>query len=275
MNNGQYDVSYGGAAEGAPKVSPNLQAATIDAFTKNRTATPETESIRGVAVVATSTDHVTTVAAAGGGGTAGVDIAGSAFVPSTTTNAFIGAGANVNQAGGSAGQTVLVAAGADYYHLGVGGALTGAASVAIAPGADVTLATNHTSAYIDSSGVVSSAKQDGAGDGHPGRGHCLVRRRPERRSALPPSPARLRKLSLNDQTLAYIGDFATVDAGGNVLVAARDDSGSSMLDGTAALGFGAVGVGGLGQDQPDHQGYGKPTSSSSPSSARWPRARHP
>ena len=58
-------------------------------------------------------------------GDAGVNIAGSAFVPSTTTNAFIGAGANVNQAGGSAGQTVLVAAGADYYHLGVGGALTG------------------------------------------------------------------------------------------------------------------------------------------------------
>ena len=50
--------------------------------------------------------------------------------------------------------------------------------------------------------------------------------------------------TLNDHTYAYLGNSAQVDAGGNVLVAAQDVTGSSMLDGTVALGFEGVGVGG-------------------------------
>src|SRR5262249_51262210 len=90
VENGRFDPSYSGAAVGAPTINSNQQASAIAAFTKNRVLTPETESIQGVAIVATSTDHETTVAASvGGGGLAGINIVGSVLVPITTTKAYI------------------------------------------------------------------------------------------------------------------------------------------------------------------------------------------
>ena len=217
------------------------------ALTKNRVVTPETESISGVAVVATSTDHVTTVGASGGGGGAdGINIAGSAFVPITTTQAFIGANAHINQAAGNntnanANQSVLVAAGSDYYHLGVAGEVSVSGGVSVDPGAELSIATNHTIAFIDSSALVAArhdvqvmASQGGAivsfAGGLSVGGDAVA--------------GSVSVFSLNDQVLAYIGASAQVNAGGNVLIAARDDTGSSMVDGTIALGFAALGVGG-------------------------------
>ncbi len=247
VDNGVYNASYSGAATGAPSISSSLQASTMAALTKNRVVTPETESIRGVAIVATSTDHVTTVAASGGGGGIdGINIAGSAFVPTTTTQAFIGANAHINQAAGNntnanANQSVLVAAGSDYYHLGVAGEVSVSGGVSVDPGAELTIATNHTKAFTDSSALVAArrdvqvmASQGGAivsfSGGLSVGGNAVA--------------GSVSVFSLNDQTLAYIGASAQVNAGGNVLVAARDDTGSSMVDGTIALGFAAVGIGG-------------------------------
>jgi hypothetical protein len=120
-----------------------------------------TTTIRGLAVVATSNDLVMTYSATGGGGEVGASIAGSAFVPNSTTEAWIGSGAQVNESGlvGNAAQSVLVAAGADYYHLGVGGALTLSGTAGFAPGIDLTLAKNTTEAYIGNSAMVA-ANQD-------------------------------------------------------------------------------------------------------------------
>jgi FG-GAP-like repeat/FG-GAP repeat len=247
VNDGQYNVSFSGAAQGAPAINSNLQAATVAAFTKNRTATAATKNVRGVAIVATSTDHLTTVAAAGGGGGAvGVNIAASAVVPKTTTDAFIGAGAHVDQSAANstsanAAQSVLVAAGADYYHLGVAGELSGSGGVSVDPGAELTIASNNTAAYVDSSAQVAArrdvqvvARQGGAIVSFAGGlsvGSAAV-------------AGSVSVFSLNDQTLAYIGAAAKVNAGGNVQIAAQDDTGSSMIDGTVALGFDTVGVGG-------------------------------
>ena len=50
--------------------------------------------------------------------------------------------------------------------------------------------------------------------------------------------------NLTDQTLAYINGSAQVNAGGNVLVAAQDNTGSSMIDGAAGIGLGLAGAGG-------------------------------
>src|SRR5262249_28061946 len=50
--------------------------------------------------------------------------------------------------------------------------------------------------------------------------------------------------TVNNHTWAYVGSSATVNAGGNVRVAARDDTGVTLVAGAAALGLGGVGVGG-------------------------------
>jgi hypothetical protein len=242
VDDGRYNVSYGGSATDAPSIKPNQPASSITAFSENRAITPETEAISGVAIVATSTDHVTTVAAAGSAGLGGVSIAGSAFVPNKTTEAYIGTNAQVNQIAGSAAQSVLVAAGSDYYHLGVGGAVTVALGAGADPGVDLSLVTNTTRADIDASAKVAAVKdvqvmasQSGAivsfAGGLSASGDIGI-------------AGTSSVFSLTDQTLAFINDLAQVNAGGNVLVAAQDNTGSSMIDGAAGIGVGTIGVGG-------------------------------
>jgi hypothetical protein len=100
-------VDTGGGAEVDPAASGQ------------RTLTPGTQTVRGVAVAATNRDDIETYSAAIGGGTVGVAVAAAVNVVNTETNAFISQGAqvNANQAGADAAQTVTVAAGNDFHHV--------------------------------------------------------------------------------------------------------------------------------------------------------------
>jgi hypothetical protein len=221
--------------------------ATGDAFTKLRVVTPDVTNVQGVAVSATASDRVMTEAASLGVSPPGVGVAivGSVYLPTTTTIAYIGQGARLNTGaavGGApaAAQSVLVEAGSDYYHLGVSG--SGAAGLAAAnPGWDVLVSTNVTTAYVDRLAQVNAQKDVKVRASQGGDLVSFVAGLSVGGAAVTGSAA---VVATHDTTIAFIGAGAALNAGGNVLVKADDDTSSSMLAGAAALGFGAVGAGG-------------------------------
>src|SRR5262249_60366824 len=88
-----------------------------------------------------STDDVEQLVIAGSAaGIAAVPVSGSIHVINNHTNAYIDSGAKVNtdqsHPAGS-GQSVLVAAGSDYYHIGLAGAVGGAGVAAVGAGGGV------------------------------------------------------------------------------------------------------------------------------------------
>ena len=105
---------------------------------------------RGISLDATADDNTVTVAAGAGVNTAG--IAASIVVNhiDSTTRASIGGGAQVNtgDASEAAGQSVLVAAGSDYHHLGVTMVLSNSGSVSVGPSAEVPVSMQVTRSYV-------------------------------------------------------------------------------------------------------------------------------
>ena len=193
----------------------------------------------GLAVTASNSDDLVTVGVSGAIGTVAVAIAGSVNVHTTTTKAYINDDARINQvanASAAPGQTVLVAAGSNFRQLGIAGVLA-LGEVGVAPGAEVRIVKINTDAFIgdravvDSQGdvrVVAGASEHyisiavGIAGGLVGIGGAV-------------------SVSLvNVNTHAWIG-VADVDAGGNVLVRATDDTDMTVI--TGALGAGLVGIG--------------------------------
>src|SRR5205823_13209292 len=132
--------------------APNVQGVdsnndgTTDAnpaTTGQRTLTANQTTVQGVAISATNRDDIETYSAAIGGGTVGVAVAAAVNVIDTHTNAYIGAGAHVNddQSGASGAQTVSVAAGSDFHHVALA-AGAGFGAVGVAPGVEVTVLSN-------------------------------------------------------------------------------------------------------------------------------------
>ena len=211
----------------------------------------EYANFRGVSVTATNKDDLETIAITGGGaGTVAVNVGGTVHLITNTTTAHIDANAKVNQdnTGAGSGQTVQVAAGNDYRHMGVAGAASFAGTVAVAPAVDVSIINFTTKAYIDDGALVNAAndieiKAEANEDilsiaaGVAGAGEVAVA-----------GSAAVAKI--NNITEAYIGDDATTDAGGavavangNVLISASDNTDIDMVAGGLAIGVGAVGVG--------------------------------
>jgi hypothetical protein len=214
------------------------------AITKTRTATPNVRLINGVAVTALSQDSVETYAAgAGAGGLLSVPIVAAVNVPIITTSAYIGLGAqlNVNNTGAGANQSVLVAAGSDYYHLGIAGTASQSVGTAVAPGAEVDVVTLNTTAYIASGAKVNAVKDvqifGGAAEylvsaaAGMGQGGTIG------------FAGSVSVVSINDITKAYIGSFATVNAGGNIIISANDTTHTDLIDGAGVQAVG-LGVGG-------------------------------
>jgi hypothetical protein len=249
VRTGTFTASFVTPNSGDPVAPPreHNSDATGDIFTKLRVVTPDTTNVQGVAVSATATDQVRTVAASLGVAPlgVGVSVVGSVYLPTTTTTAYIGQGAKVNTgaaAGGTpaAAQSVLVGAGSDYYHLGVSG--SGAAGLAAAnPGWDVLVSTNVTKAYVDQFAQVNAQRDVKVQASQGGSLVSFVAGLGVGAAAVTGSAT---VVTIHDTTDAFIGAGAQVNAGGNVLVKAKDDTGSSMLVGAAALGIGSVGAGG-------------------------------
>src|SRR5215203_4846896 len=201
---------------------------------------------RGVAVTATNSDDIAVVGVgAGFSGTAAVSLAGAVGVTTVNTSATIGANTQVNcgatcndnVAGANPSQSVRVAAANQYYELGIAASLAIAGSAGIAVPVGVHILDVTTDAFIGSGAQINAANDVlvtadgentlvsvvvGAGGGTVGvAGSVGV-------------------AVLEVTTRARTGS-ATISAGGDVLVAANDDTKLLLIHIGVAGGF--VGVG--------------------------------
>ncbi len=249
-NTGLFDVTYAPYGSSGVGEFPAPDAKTAGVFndpvlTGHRVATPQRQTVRGLAVSATSVNDLLTLAAGGqGAGTLAVPISGAVNIMNDTTTAAIGDGAHVNPqtSGASDEQSVLVAAGSDYGHFGVAGGIGGAGAGAVVPGADITLVTNNTTAKIGSGAEVNAledvtvranAQEDLfsisgtlAGSG----GFSLA--------------GSFSFFNVNNATKSFVDSGAVVKAGGDLQVLANDSTDTDILAGSGALGLGIGGVGG-------------------------------
>jgi hypothetical protein len=243
---GKFDIQFSPRSSIAGIPLPDTTNADFlgeTALTHQRSATAHMESIKGVAVTALSQDAIEAfTATAGGGGVVGVQIVGVVDIPTITTTAYIDTGAqvNANNTSAGAGQSVLVAAGSDFYHFGIAGTASFAGVAAVAPALDLDVIKLTTTAYIGNSAqvnptgdirVVAGAAEylvSGAA-GFGGAGVAGVA------GAVP-------IVYMSNTTRAYIGDSATVHARGNVGLWANDATHTGLIAGAGALG-GVAGVG--------------------------------
>jgi hypothetical protein len=111
-------------------------------------------------VIATNKDDINTFTVSVGGGYVGVGISAGVNVISTTTNAYIGSDAVVNQdtSSAAASQSVLVAAGSDFKHMAVAGTV-GVGAVGVAPAVGVTVLSMTTAATIGAGATVNAKSE--------------------------------------------------------------------------------------------------------------------
>ena len=251
---GEFAVSYvadptGEGEVAAPGITPSNGeddlAGGSEALDKQRLVNSNTQSLRGLAVTAVNQDAVQGFAVTGAAsGTASVTLSGEVSVHDTDTRAWIGDRSEVNpdNTGAHAQQSVLVAAGNDSFHLGIAGALSASGTVGVGVGADVAVMNHDTRAWIgadtlthtrrdvsvlatSTQEVVSISASLGASGTVGVSGSVSV-------------------LSFDNTTWAWIGSGAKVDAGGNLRVEASDDTDTTLIAGTVALGLAGGGVGG-------------------------------
>lgn len=243
---GEYTVSYGGALSGDSVVSGadvNVQDAegnqvnhdTLKALTQTRNAQRQTTATRGVAVSATNADSVKSYAVTGAAGLVGVAMGSATTVLNTNVEAGIGSQAQVNQvAGANTAQSVTVAAGNDQFHMGLaGGAAAGMVGVGAA--ADVFLADNTVTAYVGDGSTVGAASHVNVLAN--ANQQVLVSGTGLAAAAGVGAAGSVTTFVTDNDTHARIGEGADVDAGGNVNVAAEDDTAVDLITGAVAVGW--------------------------------------
>ncbi len=218
-------------------------------FVLDRQAQPNSEKLQGVIVNATDAQSSRTATAAGAlAGEAALAVSGNVPIIVTDTEASIGAGVSVNQgANNTAGlrQAVTVNASNDVYLLNAVGSAAGAGEVGVGTGVDVAVVNTTTKASIGAGSqiaaggdvtVTANASEDVANaagaaaiGGEVGVAGNLV------------------GIAVHDDTEATIASAAnaktTVIAGGNVVVAADDQTRTIDVVGTLGLGVTAAGAG--------------------------------
>ncbi|MEN6411423.1 MAG: leukotoxin LktA family filamentous adhesin [Veillonellales bacterium] len=264
VDDGSFNASYGQYASDENPVS--LQDTTTDkkgnaqktsigtakdtsgdqALSEKRSVHKGTTFWHGLAVTATNQDDIRTFAVGGGVAADGaVALSGGVNVISNTTNAQIGDKAKINQdndSGADAQQSVRVAAGNDLYYIGVAGSLAGGSVAGVGAGANVTVITDRTDSSIGQSAQVKARNSltVNAQDGQQ-----LISLAANASIAGETAVAGAASVFyLDNATQATIGDSATVYTGGNTLVNAIDTTGTDLIAGDAAVGFGTAGVGG-------------------------------
>jgi hypothetical protein len=251
---GEVNVAFTADSRGEGEVSVPTENTTglgtdelpSEALTAQRTTTATTDQITGLAVTATNRDDIEAIAVSGSVALTGTAaIAGSVNVVNTNTRAVIGDRAQINTPSeDTAGNTqaVRVAAANDFYYLGVAGAASVDAAASIAPGADVAVMSHNTEAAIGNGAQVNAA-QDIEVTARGQEEILSVSAGLGLTGGLAVAGA-VSVLSLENTTYATIGDNAVVQAGGNALVNASDDTTTDIIAGSGALGLGGVGVGG-------------------------------
>jgi hypothetical protein len=230
---GSMDLTGSGAMQ-----SPGSGNQSLSSTTGNRqTSVGTAGGFTGVAVGATNQDEIRTFTVTLGVGSVAVAVSAGVDVVNATTQAYIGASANV-AAGPGASASVVVGATDDFYHLSVGAGLAFGA-VGVAPSVGVNVITDTTNASIGNSATVNAT--GGVSVTATGSENILLIGVGLAAGAVGVG-AVVDVLSISNQTTASIGSAAIVHAGGNVLVAALDNSSVFELSGALAGGF--VGVGG-------------------------------
>ncbi|HET9187009.1 MAG TPA: hypothetical protein VFN80_03575, partial [Acidothermaceae bacterium] len=210
-----------------------------DSFSRS-TAVAQQGNFHGLAVGATNRDQVRTFTLSLAAGVVGVAVSAGVDVVSATTQAYIGDDAVVNgdTSAADSRQSVLVAAGNDFYHLAIAGTLAGGA-VGVAPAVGVNVVTNDTEAWIGSHATVNALNDiTVAATGQ----ENLVMVGFGIAAGVVGVGGAVDVLSISDTTHASIEDHATVYAGGDVFVTASDQT--QVLELSGALAGGLVGVGG-------------------------------
>jgi hypothetical protein len=240
-NQSSASLKSGGEVE-TPNVAPVDTNGSDKAGGKNtipgqRNLTPNTVTVHGVAVSATSRDDIETYSAGIGGGTVGVAVAAAVNVMDIDTKAYVGAGASINShtADAASGQSVAVGAGADFHHVALA-AGAGFGAVGVAPGVDVTVLSMDTQAFVGDDAVVHAA-DDVRVDAHASEDILLIGMGIAAGNVGVGGGVSV--LTIDNHTAAVLG--GTVTAGGDVAVRSSDDTDVTMISG--ALGAGFVGVG--------------------------------
>ena len=247
VDDGQFTTDYttSPSANGVALPALNNSQASDPGLTGQASTSFGTQSLHGVAVTAVSQDSIVTSAISGGAaGSVAVQLVGAVTVPTVTTNAYVGNNATVNSgtSGSASSGSVLVVAGEDFSRLGIAGAVSAAGEAAVDPGADVTTPTLTTTATVG-----QSAQVNAVGDMQ------VVAAAAEKYlsvaaglavSGTASAAGAVTVLLVNDTTNAYIENGAMVDVGGNLLVAASDDTDLTSVAGTVAIGFEGGGVAG-------------------------------
>ncbi len=235
-------TSTGPASSGSTTLPDDSNSLTSARLSSDRTATPATTTMTGVAVSAVNQDDIEIVGGSGGAsGSVAVNISGAVNVVNNTTQAYVASGANVSANANS--EAVLVAAGDDYSGLGISLGFSISGDVAATPDAAVFVVSNTTKAFIDDGATVAAHndltvrarnEQDilvvtvgcaGSGEGAVSLAAAVI--------------------ALNDVTKAYIGNTgssaATASAGGNMILDASDATTTFMIAGSVGIGIGTGG----------------------------------
>lgn len=251
---GSFGINYVTQAAGegevaAPGITPSNGESDVaggsQALTKARLASGGTRTLQGLAVTAVNQDDVASYAVTGAAsGTASVTLSGDVSVFNTDTQAWIGSGSKINEINGTAGanQSVLVAAGNDFFRLGIAGALAASGTVGVGVGADVAVMSHQTKAGIGNSALVN-ARRDVDVAARSSQEVLSISASLGASGTVGVSGS-VSVLGFDNETWARIGDGASVDAGGNVAVLAQDDTDTTLIAGTVALGLGGGGIGG-------------------------------
>ncbi|MCO6458771.1 MAG: hypothetical protein J5I93_25985, partial [Pirellulaceae bacterium] len=212
-------------------------------FSLQRAVTPETGLFHGLAVTAWNRDDIESIVVSGSAaGAVAVNVAGGVHTGNVDTRAYIGQYAIINGSLPIAGdqQSVRVVACSDYYRLGISGVGAGAGTVAVGPGVDVGVTHYDTVAEIRRSALVNAQRDvlvvaDAAE-------HVLSISAGLAVSGVVSIAGSVSTLKIDNLTQAQIGRSADINARGNALVAARDETDADMFTGSAAIGIGAGGL---------------------------------
>jgi hypothetical protein len=241
------------AAEGrvsTPNVT-NANSASVD----NRPSNPNTSSdelgqatsvaaatqtAQGIAISATNADDIRTFAAGlAASGSAAVAVTAAVNVLSVDTEGYIGANAQVTSTSGS----ISVGSGNDFRHLAVSAALAVSGGGSVAPAVDVTVLTGPGSTgYTTKAYVAGGAIVNAAGDVQVNASahEDILLVGVGVAAATVGIGGAVSVLSVNNTTQAYVGGQVT--AGGNVVIAAADNSNVVVIDGAGGFGLGGAGA---------------------------------
>ncbi len=195
----------------------------------------------GVSVTANNSDDIGGFGVAAGFGTVGVSVSGSVNVITANTSAFIGriAQVNVNNAGASSAQSVVVAAG-NAFQLLIVAASVAAGAVGVGANAAVGIVTLNTDSVIGAGAVVNAA-----------RDVVVAANASDQITAVAAAAAGgavgvagvVAVIVLNTHTYADTGLGVAVTAGNNALFSAADATKITVVSGGAAVGAVGVGIG--------------------------------